>query len=307
MKKILFLLLAGLTFANAGKIFLDYEFNMPFSKMENLEETTIKNFPKPFKTYKDEYNQHFIFLDNQLKVVYIAYQNMDLKTEIEKVIQNGFTLQSIKYANKYGDKEIKNVGELIKEIEYQREASEIFNSAIKAVLIFHGKEKEKIVFDFTEGIERDVKDCVACNFIEGAGESLASFGQAMIDTNNNGCFDIGDIPSLAMSISSIVGIYAMAKQAKARAMTGNCRHVALNQPRTAERRISQPPTNVTPAPTAIPMPISCSTSFRASIDVPFSVPVPAAKAINIIYRSPASLIRFKGERWQEIVQWKINR
>lgn len=167
MKKILFLLLAGLTFANAGKIFLDYEFNMPFDKMENLTEDKLKSFPAPFKVYKDEYNQHFIFLDDKLKVVYIAYKDFDLKNEIEKTIQNGFTLQSIDYENKQGKKEIKNVGELIQEIEKEKINAKIFNSIMKGRLVFLGKNKEKIVFDFLEGVDIVVPDCTACKEVDG--------------------------------------------------------------------------------------------------------------------------------------------
>ena len=168
MKKIILGMFIIVGFANAGKIFLDYTYNMDKNEISGLENIgNTMEFPKPFKIYKDEANQVFIFLDNKLKAVTVEYDDYNLKTEIENVLKNGFRLQNINFGNKDGKKSVKNVGELLIAVEDERNRSKIFNSGMRGILIFKNETNQKIIIDFKEAIIREHKDCRNCEEIDG--------------------------------------------------------------------------------------------------------------------------------------------
>ena len=136
MKKILLGLLLTIGFANAGKIYLGYTFDMDKSEIKDIKqvENTI-DFPKPFTIYSDEYEQSFIFMEDKLKAIKIN-STKNLKPAIEENIKNGFRLQKIIARDKYGKQKVNNVAELMNLIKKTSTEAQLFDAFIEANLLF---------------------------------------------------------------------------------------------------------------------------------------------------------------------------
>jgi len=167
MKKLLTILAASTLFAVAApKIFLDYEYDTPIEKIEGLKPVENQSvLPKPLKVFEDENHQFFGFLDGKLKTVFVVYDDYDVKTEIEKILKNGFRLKKITFRDKYGIHQIKNVKELLEKIEENRNR-ELFDTLFEADLVFENGSGARIVMDIKEVYHRKMKECAACNYID---------------------------------------------------------------------------------------------------------------------------------------------
>jgi len=167
MRKIILSMLLIFTFSNAGKIYLGYEFNMDKKDIPNLIQIKDEiDFPEPFKVYKDENGQIFIFKNNKLKAVKIIITKINLKKNIEENIKNGFRLKKILVRNKYGQKKVNNVKELLEFVDKAKEEAELFDSFIVANLAFEN-DKNSILMTYKLYMKRNVSKCIQCDFVKG--------------------------------------------------------------------------------------------------------------------------------------------
>jgi len=171
MKKIILGLLVASSFINAGKIFLEYTFDMSRSEINKINQLTEivddRLAPKPLKLYKDEYNQNFIFLKDKLKIVHINIEKIDFKKSIEDTLKSGFRLKKILAKTKYGEANVKNVGELLKLVDKITIESIVFDSFINTELQFENGEGQAIIMTYKKYVKRENSDCIKCDEING--------------------------------------------------------------------------------------------------------------------------------------------
>jgi len=167
MKKIILVLIIVSSFVNAGKIFLEYTFDMNKSDIPGLKEVKDNKLAtKPLKLYRDDYNQDFLFIDNKLKIVHLIMDNVNLKESIEKTLKSGFRLKKIIAKTKYGKQKINNVGELLKLVDKITIESIVFDSFIDTELQFEQNDAV-IIMTYKKYMRREESGCIKCDEING--------------------------------------------------------------------------------------------------------------------------------------------
>jgi len=169
--KLLFVLITTLALnaKNDCYIYNKLYFNQDVTAIENIKEVNNSTLPKSVEAfYLDSESVTLLTIDGKLKSVNLSLDKFILKDEIEKRLKNGFRLKSIKYKNKYSEKEIKNVGELFTYIDSDISRSEIFDILINSTLVFENELDDiLLVMQLKIAIERNAKECIICTELNG--------------------------------------------------------------------------------------------------------------------------------------------
>ncbi|HIP34048.1 MAG TPA: hypothetical protein EYG89_04920 [Bacteroidia bacterium] len=169
--KLLFVLITTLALnaKNDCYIYNKLYFNQDITAIENIKEVNNSTLPKSVEEfYLDSESVTLLTIDGKLKSVNLSLDKFILKDEIEKRLKNGFRLKSIKYKNKYSEKEIKNVGELFTYIDSDISRSEIFDILINSTLVFENELDDiLLVMQLKIAIERNAKECIICTELNG--------------------------------------------------------------------------------------------------------------------------------------------